>query len=59
MSYELTTELDLKKAVPGSNQPFETVEMNNNWDKIDAGVLAVKGSTLTASTIVKIDGGTA
>lgn len=59
MAYSTTTELALQKAVPGSNQPFETAEINNNWDKVDAAVVAVKGSSVTPSTIVAIDGGTA
>ena len=58
MSYTQTTELDLDKAVPGSNQPFETTSINSNWDKVDAAVVAIKGAS-TGSTIVKIDGGDA
>lgn len=59
MSYTQTTTLDLDKAVVGSNQPFETTSINSNWDKVDAAVVAVKGTSLVASTVVKIDGGTA
>lgn len=36
MSYSTTTRLSLKKAVSGTNQPFETSAFNENWDKIDA-----------------------
>lgn len=41
MAYTETTELLLKKAVPGTNQPFETAEINNNWDKVDDAVVAL------------------
>lgn len=58
MSYTQTTELDLDKAVPGSNQPFETTSINANWDKVDAAVVAIKGAS-GGSSIVKIDGGNA
>jgi hypothetical protein len=58
MSYTETTDLLLKKAVIGSNQPFETAEMNSNWDKIDVKT-ATKGDNTTASTVVRIDGGDA
>ena len=58
MSYTQTTELSLDKAVPGTNQPFETASINSNWDKVDAAVVAIKGAT-SGSTVVKIDGGTA
>ena len=72
MAYTTTTRLLLKKAVIGSNQAFETAEINANWDKVDAEAVAVdtrldtaeaditgiKGAS-TASTIVSIDGGTA
>ncbi len=58
MSYTQTPELSLDKAVPGSNQPFETASINSNWDKVDTAVAGILGETV-ASTIVKIDGGTA
>lgn len=58
MSYTTTTELAIQKAVPGSNQPFETTVINSNWDKVDAAVIAIKGAS-TPSSVVKIDGGTA
>jgi len=58
MSYTTTPELAIQKAVPGSNQAFETTSINSNWDKVDAAVVAIKGAS-TGSTIVKIDGGTA
>jgi hypothetical protein len=41
MSYTDTTKLDLKKADPGTNQPFETDVFNDNLDKIDAEAVAV------------------
>jgi hypothetical protein len=41
MSYTDTTKLGLKKAVPNSNQPFETTVMNDNWDAVDAEAVAV------------------
>lgn len=62
MSYTQTTELDLDKAVPGSNQPFETSSINANWDKVDAAV-AVNNTDIAAlkagTAIVTVDGGTA
>ena len=47
MSYTTTTRLGLKKAVPGSNQPFETAVINTNWDSIDADLVSA-ASRLTA-----------
>lgn len=41
MAYTTTTRLLLKKATPGTNQPFETAEINANWDKVDAEAVAV------------------
>lgn len=41
MAYTQTTRLDLDKAVPGSNQVFETAVINDNWDKIDAEAVAI------------------
>ena len=43
MSYSTTTRLGLKKAVAGSNQPFETAIFNENLDKTDAEFVAVDG----------------
>jgi hypothetical protein len=40
MAYTGTTRLDLKKAVIGTNQPFETAVINANWDKVDAEAIA-------------------
>lgn len=40
MAYTTTTRLGLKKAVVGSNQAFETAEINSNWDKVDAEAVA-------------------
>lgn len=55
MAYSETTDLALKKAVVGTNQPFETAVVNANWDKVDAAVVALKAGT----TITHIDGGNA
>lgn len=41
MAYTGTTRLDLKKAVIGTNQPFETAVINANWDKVDAETVAI------------------
>ena len=41
MAYTGTTRLDLKKAVIGTNQPFETAVINANWDKVDAEAVAI------------------
>ena len=41
MAYTQTTRLDLDKAVPGSNQVFETAVINSNWDKVDAEAVAI------------------
>lgn len=41
MSYSTTTRLGLKKAVPGSNQAFETSVFNQNLDAIDADSVAL------------------
>jgi len=43
MSYTSTTRLGLKKAVPGSAQPFETTVFNSNWDALDAEATAADG----------------
>ena len=69
MSYTATTKLSLAKAVPGSNQPFETTSINSNWDKVDAEAVAIDVrldahdadvvDLKAGNTIVKIDGGTA
>ena len=62
MAYTTTTKLSLEKAVPGTNQPFETTSINNNWDKVDANATAV-ANRLTAveagTSITTLDGGTA
>ncbi len=50
MAYTQTTRLLLKKAVVGSNQPFETTEINNNWDKVDAEAVAVDARLDTAES---------
>jgi hypothetical protein len=43
MTYSLTSRLQLKKAVAGTNQPFETAVFNENWDKVDAEAVAADG----------------
>jgi hypothetical protein len=55
MSYTTTTRLGLQKAVIGSNQPFETSAINNNWDKLDTESIAQDGrlDLLEASTITQ------
>lgn len=40
MSYTNTTRLGLQKANPGTNQAFETLVFNSNWDKVDAEAVA-------------------
>lgn len=57
MAYTQTTRLQLKKAVPGTNQAFETSEINNNWDKVDAEAVAVDARLDAAeSSITSIQG---
>lgn len=55
MSYTTTTRLGLQKAVIGSNQPFETAVINNNWDKLDTESIAQDGrlDILEASTLTQ------
>jgi len=55
MSYTTTTRLQLQKAVIGSNQPFETSVINNNWDKLDSESVAQDGrlDILEASTVTQ------
>lgn len=57
MSYTTTTRLQLQKAVIGSNQPFETAVINNNWDKLDTESIAQDGrlDALEANTNVVTD----
>lgn len=43
MSYSTTTRLGLKKAIVGTNQPFETAVFNENWDKVDAEAVLADG----------------
>ena len=69
MAYTTTTKLSLEKAVPGTNQPFETTSINNNWDKVDANAVSDSNRITAVETIVSnltysggkliIDGGTA
>ena len=56
MSYTTTTRLALQKAVPGSNQAFETTVFNSNWDKVDAEAVAV--NTRVSAVETTIAGGT-
>jgi hypothetical protein len=57
MSYTTTTRLLLQKAVPGTNQPFETTVFNSNLDKIDADSVSVNTrvsaveNTVTSGTV--------
>jgi hypothetical protein len=48
MSYTTTTNLSLQKAVPGSNQAFETASINTNWDSVDT----FAGATNTSITTI-------
>ncbi len=50
MSYSDTTFLLLKKAVKGSNQPFETDVFNDNWDLVDSGVETVSDAVAALDT---------
>ena len=57
MSYSNTTRLGLKKAVPGSNQAFETAVFNDNLDDIDAEFVAVDGRLDAAeASLTSLDG---
>jgi len=47
MSYTTTTNLSLQKAVPGSNQAFETASINTNWDNVDSHAGSVNTSITT------------
>jgi hypothetical protein len=40
MAYTATVRLGLQKAVPNTNQPFETTVFNENWDAIDSEAVA-------------------
>lgn len=55
MAYTTTTRLGLQKAVIGSNQPFETSAINDNWDKLDTEAIAQDGrlDILESSTITQ------
>jgi hypothetical protein len=52
MSYTTTMRLLLQKAVPGSNQPFETTVFNNNLDKIDADTVATVARVAAVETTI-------
>lgn len=52
MSYTTTTRLLLQKAVPGSNQAFETTVFNNNLDKIDAESVAINSRVTAVETTI-------
>jgi hypothetical protein len=62
MAYTQTTNLGLDKAVVGTNQAFETVKINDNWDKVDgafdADTLAPRVQDVADEGII-ISGGTA
>ena len=51
MASTLTTNLDLFKPTPGTNEPFRTTDVNANWEKIDAFVAEPTG--------IVLDGGSA
>lgn len=51
MAYEATTNLGLQKAVPGSNQAFETAVFNENWDAID-GVFPLDSASIADGAVV-------
>ena len=62
MAYTQTSNLGLDKAVVGTNQAFETVKVNTNWDKVDGAFTAVNlaprvQAVLTTGVI--INGGSA
>lgn len=70
MAYTTTTYVGLKKAVPGTNQAFETSVMNLNWDNIENKIYTDHASVLdlqsrvgtletTPPTVTTIDGGSA
>lgn len=62
MAYSQTTNLDLDKAVVGTNQAFETDVINDNWDKVDAAFDAAEFAPRVQTAItsgVTINGGTA
>lgn len=50
MAYEATTNLGLQKAVPGSNQAFETSVFNDNWDAVD-GVFPLESANLADGAV--------
>lgn len=57
MSYSTTARLGLKKAVVGSNQPFETSVFNDNLDAVDAEFVVVDGRLDVAETsLTSLDG---
>jgi hypothetical protein len=59
MTYTTTTRLALKKAVPGSNQAFETVAFNNNWDAIDTDSISANSRITALETTVAAGTGNA
>jgi acyl dehydratase len=42
----------LEKATPGTNQPFETTSINNNWDKVDANAASDHNRITAVETLV-------
>jgi hypothetical protein len=62
MAYTQTTNLGLDKAVVGTNQAFETVKINDNWDKVDSAFATVNLTPRVQTVLnagVTINGGTA
>lgn len=62
MAYTQTTNLDIDKAVVGTNQAFETAVINDNWDKIDAAFNIEALAPRVQDTLdegLTVDGGTA
>lgn len=62
MAYTQTTNLDLDKAVVGTNQPFETAKINENWDKVDAAFDVEELAPRVQDVVdegLTVDGGTA
>jgi hypothetical protein len=54
MSSELTPELELFKAVPGSGEPFRTTDLNDNADKVDAFAASVLAPNFVTRTRIAI-----
>lgn len=50
MTLNFTTNLSLSMAVPGSGEPFSTVNVNSNWSAIDVFAGSALGSIATLTT---------